>query len=218
MTDATHDSLSDDPKRGGWRWGSLVLLAAIILGYIVVVTAPKREMTGTQGPAIGKSLPYLRLEPLTGDARLVTVDDLQGRVTLLNFWGTWCAPCIREFPHLVELSERFKDRPEFQFLPVSCGSEGNDTDLEPLTRATDDFLKARMLELPTYADRGAGTRQAIVMLIGGNNQFGLPITLLIDRQGRVRAFWMGYSPKFVEEMRIAAEELLDAPAANESAS
>ncbi len=44
------------------------------------------------------------------DGATVTLSDLRGKVVLINFWGTWCAPCLQEIPELVRLSHQFRQR------------------------------------------------------------------------------------------------------------
>ena len=79
--DATQTSSA--PRSGVWLWILLAVVAAALLGYLLI-ERPMDEQSGTEGPAIGRRLPYLQLEGLTGDAADVSLDDLQGRVTLLN--------------------------------------------------------------------------------------------------------------------------------------
>ncbi|MGD9720273.1 MAG: TlpA family protein disulfide reductase [Pirellulales bacterium] len=188
-------------------WIVLAVAAAGVLAYVVVGTAPVRRTVATQNPAIGRTLPYLRLQALSGDAIDVSADDLRGHVTLLNFWGTWCGPCIQEFPELMALVQSLAGRDEFRFYPVSCGSEGEDAELAELQRATAAFLQARKLELPVYADQFASSRRALGNFLG-LPQFGYPTTVLLDQDGRLRGIWIGYDARYVGEMRTSIDELL----------
>src|SRR5256884_328525 len=52
------------------------------------------------------------------DGRNIRLSDLKGKVVLLNFWATWCAPCIKEMPLLVRTYERYKDN-GFEVIAVS---------------------------------------------------------------------------------------------------
>lgn len=205
--DATDNESADRPRRSGAGL-AVVLLAAAALLYIVLSREDQATSTDAH-PAVGRRLQFLRLEPLTGDAKNVSINDLVGRVTLVNYWGTWCGPCIREFPELVELAARFGKQSDFRFHPVSCGS-GDDSDLESLRIETQQFLDAHhAADLATYADQNAASRRAMIVELGMSPQsFAYPTTILFDRQGRIRAFWEGYSPRAVAEMARKVEELL----------
>ena len=77
---------------------------------------------------VGKSVPKISLVSLdTGDESLT----LSGKITLLNFWGTWCPPCRQELPGLARLASRLTNEPRFQLIAVSCGG-GNRDDLDQL--------------------------------------------------------------------------------------
>ncbi len=187
-------------------WVSLAVLAAVIFVYVLLMTNRGRTPQGTTGPAIGRGLAYLQLEPLTSADPAVTLKDLQGRVSLINFWGTWCPPCIRELPQIVELAERFSDREDFRLYAVSCG-QGSDEQLDPLREQTEAFLEARGTNLPTYADQNAATRQAMTIKLGVSIAY--PTTLILDRAGTIRGFWQGYQGRAVDEMGSVVEQLLD---------
>ena len=62
------------------------------------------------------SLPALTMRDL--DGRTITTDDLRGKVTLVNFWATWCGPCRAEIPDLIQLQARYPDH--LQVIGVSA--------------------------------------------------------------------------------------------------
>jgi cytochrome c biogenesis protein CcmG, thiol:disulfide interchange protein DsbE len=210
--DATHEQ---QPDRGSPRvgfWLTLAVLAAGVFVFVLLVTG-RGPAPGTEGPAIGRHLMLLNLEPLTGIARPVTLEDLKGHVTLLNFWGTWCPPCVREFPELIELNERFAGESHFKLYLVSCEGSGEDrSELESETLA---FLRSRNVKVPTYADPQSVTRRGLVTTLGV--ELGYPTTLVLDRGGAIRGFWQGYSPGAVREMTELIERLLKASAENKPA-
>jgi thiol-disulfide isomerase/thioredoxin len=210
MADATDRPPAARPLR---IWIALALLAVAALVYTILVP-PHDEPRGTQGPAIGRRLQYLRLEGLTGGAQDVSLADLEGRVTLLNYWGTWCPPCLREFPDIVALDQRFAGRKDFRLYAVSCG-EQDDPALDELRKATESFLASRQVDLPTYADQNAASRRAM-MLVLGLNQVAYPTTLVLDRQGVIRGFWQGYHPRAAAEMGELVEQLLNEQTAPET--
>ncbi len=66
-----------------------------------------------QAPAVGDVAPSFELEAWTNlpaNLKVPTADALKGRVVLIEFWGTWCAPCVRAMPRIQALHDRFKDR------------------------------------------------------------------------------------------------------------
>jgi thiol-disulfide isomerase/thioredoxin len=206
-----NESFTEPRRTSAGRWMFLAVICAAVLVWVVVATRPRPRPPGTEGPGVGQRLPTLRLEPLTGNSEGVTLADLNGRVTLLNFWGTWCGPCVLEFPHLVELSKQFADKPDFRFYPVSCGTTYQD-DFDELRSETESFLKARMVELATYADPGAESRRALTMAGGFDDYPGYPTTVVLDRHGVIRGLWVGYDPRSIDQMKSLVGELLEKPA------
>ena len=158
--DATQGAPAGQKTAGRRSWISFLLLVAAILVYVAIVGGRRRAPSGAEGPAIGRRLPYFRLEPLSGDSTSVSLEDLSGRVTVVNYWGTWCPPCVREFPQIVELAEKFGKHEDFRLYAVSCGSSGNDADLSELGEETRQFLQSNRFTLPTYADQNAASRRA----------------------------------------------------------
>ncbi len=206
---ATDSQSASQGRRHAWPWLALALLAAVVLVYLTIVGGPGRQPEGTQGPAIGRRLPYLQLEPLTGDSQPVSLDDLRGRVTLVNFWGTWCPPCRLEFPEIVELAARFGKQDDFWLYAVSCG-QGDDERLDTLRSETLEFLAASKTTLSTYADQNAASRRAMTLALDLDG-FAYPTTLVLDRQGTIRGFWVGYGSRTAREMAALIQELLQAP-------
>ncbi len=182
---------------------ALLALAAWILWPAL---SNMRDLTPHRHRAVGQKLPALELQPLTGAEKPVTLDDLKGRVALIAFWGTWCGPCKRELPHLVEVAKRFSNEPDFQFLAVSCG-QGSPEDLEELAAATEVFLERAKLNTTTYADPKRITHQAFDAV--GEFQ-GYPTTFLVDRHGVIRQVWVGYHPKIQQELDSLIPTLLEA--------
>ncbi|MGD2112092.1 MAG: TlpA disulfide reductase family protein [Gammaproteobacteria bacterium] len=95
--------------------------------------------------------------------------DHRGRVVLVNFWATWCPPCIREMPSLERLQQRLADRP-FTLLTVNVG-EGKSRVWK--------FLQRLDFHLPVLLDPHSRTFDAWGSDI-------LPTTFLLDRSGRIR--------------------------------
>lgn len=191
------------PERG--RIGHWLLLAAIVLAvffYTLLKPAGRRENSS----AVGDKLEQLRLEPLTGGGQAVGLNDLAGRVTVINFWGTWCPPCVMEFPHVVRLNHRYRKHKAFQLFAVSCESR-HDMQLAELADDTAAFLEGREVDLPTYADPQSVTRLAVEQVLG-ETSFSYPTTLVLDSSGVIRGVWVGYKSGVEREIDALVKKLL----------
>jgi thiol-disulfide isomerase/thioredoxin len=202
----------DEPRRSPTPWiaGAVVLVAAGLLAVVVVtqgrglVDEPPLPR-GDEHPGVGKSLEHVDLQPLTGDPPVLAAEDLAGRVTFMNFWGTWCDPCVYEFPHIKELEQHFRDRPDFRFVSVSCTSDGASD--RYLADETSDFLQRSQVDFATYHDPDAVTRKGIFHTVG---DFAYPTSLVVGRDGKIKAVWIGYSPGLEKQMREIIERELAA--------
>jgi thiol-disulfide isomerase/thioredoxin len=161
-------------------------------------------------PAVGRSVGSLPLVSLADRSRPPPA--FSGRVTLLNFFGTWCMPCRRELPGLARLAERLRSEPAFQLVAVSCGAGGPD-DPDRLAALTSQFLAEQRLAIDAWADPEGRTR-VIFQAAYGFDSF--PSTYLIGPDGRIRAAWSGYRQRDEADMAravVAALKELAAPAA-----
>src|SRR5262245_1596548 len=121
-----------------WLWlGLMVVVAALVV--LSSLLRPPPEARGPRHPAVGTKIATFHLEPLKGDARETSIDDLAGKVTLINFWGPWCSACVIEFPHLVELGRHFRRKDGFQFFSISSNHDPRDE--AGLAASTEAFLK-----------------------------------------------------------------------------
>ncbi len=174
----------------------LMVLVAIALG-IAIFFWPE---------STSKTLENLRVAPLDGDSPAVTLADLRGKVALVNLWGTWCPPCLSEYPHMVDIYKKFKNRDDFRLLAISCGPPGSGEDIQTLRQNTQAFLDQNDSPMPAYTDQDQVTRRAIDQAVGLQ---GYPTTILLDRHSTIRRVWVGYTPGAEQEMDAAISDLLD---------
>jgi thiol-disulfide isomerase/thioredoxin len=135
-------------------------------------------VTQAGAPAREPFAPPFALPDLAGDT--VTLARFAGRVTLVNFWASWCDPCREEFPHMAELYGEF-GRADFEIAAIS-----------------DDVDHGKML---AFVRR---FRPPFPILVGGGRMKqtyhyrGLPYSVLLDRRGRVveRIFGFGGAAQF----------------------
>jgi len=169
------------------KFGVLHLLLLLFVSKFIVGcggTGPRTQQ-GAQHPAAGQPMVYLDLEPLTGDGQAITKESLAGRVTLINFWATWCPPCKVEFPHLAAMTKKLGAESKFQFLSVNTDDESID-DARELAKK---FLLEQGVSHPTWVDPTRETWAGLAQHFGAS---GIPLTIVIDSQGIVRGVWNGY--------------------------
>ncbi len=131
------------------------------------------------------------------DGTRLRLADFKGRVVVLNFWATWCAPCIREMPSLDRLQAAVGDR-GLAVLAVSIDRGG--------AKVVRPFAKRLGLErLALYLDAKGALFQAFGVT-------GLPTTFLIDRQGGVVGAYPGPAEWDGPEARALIEHYLRQPA------
>jgi cytochrome c biogenesis protein CcmG, thiol:disulfide interchange protein DsbE len=204
-SEADQQLLPPERRRSAvWPWLLLIVALTAVLAFRAMTPAPPPDR-GEHHPAVGTRITTFHLEPLTGDSRQVEVADLEGKVTLVNFWGPWCGVCAVEFPHLVELEEHFRSQAGFQFFSVSSNS--NPLDETDLAKSTRQFLQHQRAEFPAYRDAQAQTMRGLAAVAKLDN-FGMPTTVLIGRDGTIRGLWVGYVPGDETAVRRAIENAL----------
>ncbi len=173
---------------------TLAMICAAVVSTGCGGTAPKH-------PAIGRAMGTLPIESLAEPA--AETPTLSGKVTLLNFWGTWCPPCRRELPGLVRIAKRLADEPRFQLVAVSCGPGFDDFD--ELAAETRNFLERQRLDLDAWAFGDPISREKLASVVGLE---AFPSTYLIGPDATVRRVWVGYRTRDEAEIAAAIVEAL----------
>lgn len=192
------------PRRSRW-WLPLLLITAAVLLY-VSLRRPASAPVGPGHAGVGQQLPSLELEPLLEATAPLTLDDTRGKVTLINFWGPWCPPCLVEMPELLELEKKYRGRSDVAILLVSS-SGGSGQEVDELREETRDTMRNFKANVPIYHDESNAAKQA-VMESTSMPDFAFPTTIVIDGEGIIRGVWQGYQHDFVKEMGDVIEESL----------
>lgn len=123
----------------------------------------------------------------------VTTADIKGKVVFVNFWATWCPPCIAEMPSINKLYEQYKNNANVIF--ILADADGN-------LSKSDQFMKSKKLNLPVYKIN----QEAPANWYSGT----LPTTIVLDKKGNVVFKQTGAADYTSENFRNMLDRLLAA--------
>jgi peroxiredoxin len=154
----------------------------------------KRRSAGS----VGADAPDFSLVDL--DGKSVKLSDLRGKVVVLDFWATWCGPCIMSFPGMKLSMDKFKDNPNVKFLFVNTYER---VSAEQWKSTVNTFVKQRgFTTFPVILDIGGD-------VAGSYGVNGIPAKFCIDKQGKIKfksTGYLGSSDAIVAEMTKWVEE------------
>jgi len=147
----------------------LVFVFALICLLSLALPSASLFANADRDPAVPFSL-----DNLAGTK--VTLDDYRGQVVLVNFWATWCPPCVHELPSIQALKDHFSED-SFEVLGMNMGEATRDINL---------FLKQFKTELDfpilLNADQGVSDDWKVI---------AMPTTLIIDKTGHIAVYHTG---------------------------
>jgi thiol-disulfide isomerase/thioredoxin len=154
----------------------------VLLALLALLLVPARNAPADAGRKLELDLKTLEGKPLSSH-------ELVGKVVLLDFWGTWCPPCVNAVPSLRELSRDMKGEP---FVLVSIAVEEDDGPVR-------QFVKKYQMDWPQVWDRNAAfARQA------GVGRF--PTYILLSHDGAVLSTVIGTSRGIEKNLRAKVEQ------------
>jgi peroxiredoxin len=169
------------------RAASLLLLA-LALG---MVPGTRDSLADDARPEEGHLAPDFALKTL--DGKTVRLSELRGKkVVLINFWATWCPPCRSEMPTMQQIYTDYKGK-GFEILAINIERDSKEEILE--------FMKELRLTFPVLLDPDMKVTRTYRLI-------GLPVSMLIDRQGIIRYKQIGYHDWTDKESRKRVENLL----------
>ncbi len=113
------------------------------------------------------------------DGKTVSLADFKGKVVIVDFWATWCPPCRKGVPDLVDIQKEFKDK--VAIIGISLDSDQSSNNLKP-------FIKSFKINYPIVLGD-----QNVVEKYGNIN--AIPTTFIIDQKGNIVNSYIGLTPK-----------------------
>ncbi|NOX43107.1 MAG: TlpA family protein disulfide reductase [Gammaproteobacteria bacterium] len=150
--------------------GALVFLVGAVGGNVFYKWAQNNsEANVVAQQMVSKPRPEFSLPDVEGQTR--NISEWDGKVTVVNFWATWCPPCRKEIPVLIELQETYENQ-GLQIIGVAIDSK----------EKVQDFMDTMGIEYPSLI----GENNAIEISKNyGNRYSALPFTAIINRQGEI---------------------------------
>lgn len=187
-------------KKSWWSWLSDIVFALLIIGMLIPSTrtplmvfikkltlfGPSVSANDQYGQLTTKDLTW-KLQNTKGE--IVDLGDFQDQPIFLNFWATWCPPCIAEMPSIERLEKEYGD--QVHFILVSNENQN----------ITQKFLKEKQLNLSTY--------QALEQepeLLRSNS---IPITYIINKKGEIIAKESGSSKWDSDSVKKLLDQLIE---------
>jgi peroxiredoxin len=173
----------------------LCLSSLLLCLFASILSAAEQSEFESSLTKVGQQMPEIGW--VTLDGQKFDAKSLHGKVVLINFFATWCGPCMQEMPHLQKhVFEKFKDK---NFVMVAIGREHDETELN-------EFRKKREFTIPIAADPER-------KIYGRFATQSIPRNYVIDADGKIAFQSAGYNEgEFKKMIDVIEKELKKAVA------
>jgi thiol-disulfide isomerase/thioredoxin len=161
----------------------------------IIKERAKTTYESTLASMIDEELPAFELMDL--DGKKVSKKELEGNIVIMDFWATWCGPCIASFPAMAAAQEEMKDQ-NVKFVFVNTMEEKSPDEVS-------EFLSKRDLNFFTVMDRNERGKKSFADKMGIN---AIPTKVVLDTKGRVRfkdIGWSGSDGKLLEKLKTQVQ-------------
>lgn len=191
MTDPTLTPENQKGKIGFFRAliPVAIILVCVLFGLSILKSRTNEHERAAHSPidrielSAGNVIPDLELTRLDDSTRKIS--EIGAKVLLINFWATWCGPCVQEMPSINKLRKEFRDR-GFEVVGINV-----DENPKEVLAA---FQKRIGIEFESYVDPNGRLADAF-------DVHGIPFTVVIDSERRILAVERGDRNWYADEVR-----------------
>ena len=149
-----------------------LLVGFVLLASLTALPAFDGWSMGSRVPTVGMQAEDFRLTDLGGKSQ--SLSQYRGKIVLVNFWATWCKPCKTEMPAMQAIYDKLRDK---GFVVLAVNELEDDAKVR-------EYIKQYGYTFPVLMDRDNKVANQFGV-------FGLPVSVFIDREGRVQEYIKG---------------------------
>lgn len=164
----------------------------------------KDKESDLAGQQLNYPAPLFSLTDLSG--KTVSLEKLKGKVVFIDFWATWCGPCVRSFPAMQKAVDKYRNHPDVVFLFIN--SLEKETNLEKRRKQVSSFIKEKGFSFQILMD---DEKSGAYEVIKEYKVSGIPAKFVIDKAGNVRYALSGFTGAIdaaFEEVSVLIESTL----------
>lgn len=170
----------------------LLFLLSLFILFSACSKSDNNSNTQVQNTRDASSTKVPRFAIYDLNGKEISSEAFQGKVVVIDFWATWCKPCITEIPEYNKLYEKFKDK-NFAFLGIAMDS-GDAEDVK-------NFAKIHNIKYPIYL----GTARASMSF---GTITALPTTFVLDQNFNIQKKYVGATPGKIKNIETLVEKIL----------
>lgn len=178
---------------------ALAILVAAALNACGNSEAANQQQQTQQVSGVPAAVPTSAADPAEisftdENGKVVTVSSLKGKVVFINFWATWCPPCVEEMPSIHKLRQSYKDNDKVVFLMV---------DVDNNLKKSKAFMQKKKYDLPVFTPNSELPASYLGQAI--------PTTVILTKDGTIAARLEGGRDYNHPQMKEALDQLIQNP-------
>jgi len=141
---------------------------------------------------VGDKVPACLLAGINDKASEINLKNMKGQALYIDFWASWCGPCVKSFPYMDQLERRFKEQ-DFRVIAINLDENIEDAH---------EFLKKRPVKFSVMQDKDQQCAK-------GFDVMAMPSSYLVDKQGIVQYIHLGFRSNEVSELEAQLKKIVN---------